>query len=65
MGISMAMFVMAMQIGNGLGPMMFGGIVDFAGSESAFYSGCVILLLGIAAFIWSIIKPLLKTVGLG
>lgn len=52
MGASMAMFMMAMQIGNGLGPIMFGGLVDFMGIESAFYSGAAILLMGIVAFIW-------------
>jgi len=52
MGASMALFMMAMQIGNGVGPIMFGGIVDFTGIESAFYSGAGLLLMGIAAFIW-------------
>jgi len=52
MGTSMAMFMMAMQIGNGVGPIMFGGIVDLTGIESAFYSGAVILVIGITAFIW-------------
>jgi len=35
-----------------VGPIMFGGIVDFTGIESAFYSGAGLLLMGIAAFIW-------------
>ena len=52
MGASMAMFMMAMQIGMGVGPIMFGGIVDFMGIESAFYSGAGMLLIGIATFIW-------------
>ena len=52
MGASMALFMMAMQVGNGLGPIIFGGIVDLTGIESAFYSGAAILLIGIAAFIW-------------
>ena len=52
MGASMALFMMAMQVGNGLGPIIFGGIVDLTGIESAFYSGVAILLIGIAAFIW-------------
>ncbi|MDH5364318.1 MAG: MFS transporter [Dehalococcoidia bacterium] len=52
MGASMAMFMMAMQIGMGVGPIMFGAIVDFMGIESAFYSGASVLLIGIAVFIW-------------
>jgi len=52
MGASMALFMMAMQIGNGFGPIMLGGIVDFMGIESAFYSSAVIMVLGVAAFIW-------------
>jgi len=57
MGASMALFMMAMQIGNGVGPIMLGGIVDWLGIESAFYSAAVILLLGIGAFIWLTRKP--------
>lgn len=52
MGASMALFMMAMQIGNGVGPVMLGGIVDFMGIESAFYAAAIILALGVAAFIW-------------
>lgn len=52
MGASMAMFMMAMQIGNGVGPILFGGVVNSLGIESAFYSGAIILLIGIAVFIW-------------
>jgi DHA1 family multidrug resistance protein-like MFS transporter len=52
MGASMALFMMAMQIGNGFGPIMLGGIVDFMGIESAFYSAAGLLMIGIFAFIW-------------
>jgi len=57
MGASMALFMMAMQIGMGTGPIVLGGIVGWLGIESAFYSAAVILLLGIAAFIWFTRKP--------
>jgi len=60
MGASMALFMMAMQVGNGLGPIMFGGIVGLMGIESAFYSGAAILLIGIVAFIWFTRKYSLK-----
>jgi DHA1 family multidrug resistance protein-like MFS transporter len=52
MGASMALFMMAMQIGNGFGPIILGSIVDFMGIDSAFYSAAIILTLGIIAFIW-------------
>jgi DHA1 family multidrug resistance protein-like MFS transporter len=52
MGASMALFMLAMQIGYGVGPILMGGIVDFIGLESAFYSAAIILVLGTAAFIW-------------
>lgn len=52
MGASMALFMMAMQIGNGVGPVLLGGIVDVMGIESAFYSAAIILALGIVVFLW-------------
>ncbi len=52
MGASMTLFMMAMQIGNGFGPVILGGIVEFMGIESAFYSAAIILALGIIAFFW-------------
>jgi DHA1 family multidrug resistance protein-like MFS transporter len=52
MGASMALFMMAMQIGNGFGPIILGSIVDFMGLESAFYATAIIVVLGTAAFIW-------------
>jgi DHA1 family multidrug resistance protein-like MFS transporter len=52
MGTSMALFMMAMQIGNGFGPIILGSIVDFTGIQSAFYVSAGIIALGVAAFIW-------------
>ncbi len=52
MGASMALFMMAMQFGHGLGPVVLGSIVDFMGIESAFYAAAIILLLGTFVFIW-------------
>ena len=56
MGTSMALFMMAMQVGTGVGPIMLGGIVELAGIKSAFYSAAAILLVGIAVFSWFIRK---------
>jgi DHA1 family multidrug resistance protein-like MFS transporter len=52
MGASMALFMMAMQIGNGFGPIILGSIVDSMGIESAYSSAAGIIALGVAAFIW-------------
>jgi multidrug resistance protein len=52
MGASMALFMMAMQIGNGVGPIMLGGIVNAMGIKTAFYATAVLLVLGIAVFAW-------------
>jgi DHA1 family multidrug resistance protein-like MFS transporter len=68
MGASMALFMMAMQIGNGVGPILLGGIADFMGVGSSFYAAAIILLLGVVAFIWfsrgyspPVIKPIKQT----
>jgi DHA1 family multidrug resistance protein-like MFS transporter len=52
MGASMALFMMAMQIGNGLGPIILGSIVDAVSIEAAFYATAVLLALGVVVFGW-------------
>ncbi|MGD9117273.1 MAG: MFS transporter [Dehalococcoidia bacterium] len=52
MGTSMALFMMAMQIGNGVGPIMLGGIVDAMGIDAAFYATAILLVLGVTVFAW-------------
>jgi MFS transporter, DHA1 family, multidrug resistance protein len=52
MGASMALFMMAMQIGHGVGPILLGGVVDVLGIKSAFFAGAGLLLVGIRVFIW-------------
>jgi MFS family permease len=52
MGASMALFMMAMQIGNGFGPIILGGIVDAISINAAFYATAVLLALGVAVFAW-------------
>ena len=54
MGTSMAMLMMAMQVGTGVGPIVLGGIVEFVGIKSAFYSAAGIMLIGVAVFNWFI-----------
>lgn len=52
MGASMALFMMAMQFGTGVGPILLGGVVDLFGIGSAFFTGAGIILVGICVFIW-------------
>ena len=52
MGTAMAVFMMAMTIGQGAGPILLGGVVDVLGVEAAFYYGGTIPLIGIALFLW-------------
>ncbi len=57
MGASMTMFMMAMQIGNGVGPIALGGLADIFGLASTFYSASVLTLIGLIVFLWFIREP--------
>ena len=57
MGASMTMFMMAMQIGNGIGPIVLGSIADGFGLESAFYAAAICMAAGVALFAWMVRKP--------
>jgi MFS transporter, DHA1 family, multidrug resistance protein len=50
MGTSMTLFMMAMHVGNGIGPVMLGGIADWLGLDSAFYSSAVCMAAGVLLF---------------
>ena len=56
MGASMTMFMMAMQIGTGIGPIVLGGIADVLGLESAFYSAAICMTGGISFFAYMVRK---------
>jgi predicted MFS family arabinose efflux permease len=57
MGASMTMFMMAMQAGNGIGPVVLGSIADRLGLESAFYSAAVFMAVGVMLFAWMVRSP--------
>jgi MFS transporter, DHA1 family, multidrug resistance protein len=57
MGACMTTFMMAMQIGNGVGPVMLGSVANFLGLESTFYAAAAFMLLGTLIFIWLVKKP--------
>lgn len=57
MGASMTMFMMAMQIGNGIGPIVLGSIADGFGLESAFYAAAICMAAGVALFAWMVRSP--------
>lgn len=50
MGACMTMFMMAMQVGNGIGPVVLGSIADWLGLESAFYTAAICMGAGIVLF---------------
>ncbi|MFC1987181.1 MFS transporter [Chloroflexota bacterium] len=52
MGSSIALFSMAFSIGMVVGPIAGGAIADFAGINSAFYFGVMIILVGASLFTW-------------
>jgi DHA1 family multidrug resistance protein-like MFS transporter len=60
MGASMTMFMMAMQVGNGIGPVALGGIADYLGLDSAFYSAAICTAAGIVLFAWMVQAPSAK-----
>jgi MFS transporter, DHA1 family, multidrug resistance protein len=54
MGVSMTMFMLAMQIGNGIGPVFLGGLADRFGLDAAFYSSAFVMAAGVFFFYWII-----------
>ncbi len=50
MGASMTMFMLAMQIGNGFGPIILGSLADRLGLESVFYAAAVFMAAGLFLF---------------
>jgi DHA1 family multidrug resistance protein-like MFS transporter len=54
MGASMTMFMMAMQIGNGIGPVALGGVADWLGLDSAFYTAAICTAAGVVLFAWMV-----------
>jgi predicted MFS family arabinose efflux permease len=52
MGTSMTMFMLAMQIGNGIGPVVLGGVSDRLGLNAVFYSASIVMASGIAVCDW-------------
>ena len=54
MGASMTMFMLAMQIGNGIGPIILGGLADWFGLEYVFYAAAVFMSAGVLLFAWRV-----------
>ena len=50
----MTMFMMAMQIGNGIGPVALGGVADWLGLDSAFYTAAICTAAGVVLFAWMV-----------
>jgi dipeptide/tripeptide permease len=54
MGSSMTMFMMAMQMGNGVGPIVLGAISDWLGLNSVFYTAAICTAIGLVLFAWMV-----------
>jgi MFS family permease len=50
MGTSVTLFMLAMHLGTGLGPVALGGIADRFGLASVFYSAAVCMAVGLGLF---------------
>ncbi|MBN1566509.1 MAG: MFS transporter [Acidobacteria bacterium] len=54
MGASMTMFMLAMQLGNGVGPVALGSLADLFGLECVFYAAAVFMAAGVVLFAWMV-----------
>jgi predicted MFS family arabinose efflux permease len=54
MGTSMTMFMMAMQLGNGMGPVALGALADATNLKTIFYAAAVIMFLGMLVFLTTV-----------
>jgi MFS transporter, DHA1 family, multidrug resistance protein len=54
MGASMTMYMMAMQVGNGIGPIVLGSIADWFGLQFTFYTAAICMAIGVLLFAWMI-----------
>lgn len=52
MGTTMSLFMMAMQVGSGIGPIAIGSVIDELGIAAGFYTGAVMNLMAILFFTW-------------
>jgi predicted MFS family arabinose efflux permease len=48
----MTMFMLTMQMGNGIGPVALGSLADWFGLESAFYAAAFFMATGVVLFGW-------------
>ena len=65
MGASMTMFMLAMQIGNGIGPVALGSISDRLGLNSVFYSAAVVMASGVFLCDWILRRSTVVEAGTG
>jgi len=50
MGTSMTTFMLAMNVGNGIGPVALGSIADWLGLDAAFHAAAVCMVIGLVIF---------------
>lgn len=54
MGTSVTLFMLALHLGTGLGPIALGAIADRLGLESAFYTTAACMIAGLLLFAWRV-----------
>jgi DHA1 family multidrug resistance protein-like MFS transporter len=57
MGACMTMFMLAMHVGNSIGPVMLGGVADWLDLEFTFYGAGICMAVGIWLFAWLVRDP--------
>jgi len=51
------MFMLAMHIGNSIGPVVLGGVADWLDLEFTFYGAAISMAIGVWLFAWLIRDP--------
>jgi MFS family permease len=65
MGASMTMFMLAMQIGNGIGPVALGSVSDRLGLNFVFYAAAAVMASGIFLCDWNLRRCAVQMSGNG
>jgi MFS family permease len=61
MGTSVTTFMLAMYIGNSIGPVALGAVADRFGLEATFFTAAACMAVGVAVFAWNVRSSAKKT----
>jgi DHA1 family multidrug resistance protein-like MFS transporter len=57
MGACITMFMLAMHIGNSIGPVILGGVADWLDLDFTFYGAAICMAIGVWLFAWLVHDP--------